>query len=127
MKKIILGISLLIVLIVAVILFMGLNNNDGIKITVTNNTDKPIDDLYINYKNLDEDIKLPKVSSKSKETLTIEPDVDESNLILYYFDRDGKKHEEFIIGYFERGYDGKVDIKINSMDDNGKLKLTYKN
>jgi hypothetical protein len=59
--------------------------------------------------------------SKGKVALNFEPDVSESNLAFYCFDKDGEKHEEFIIGYFIRGYEGKVNVEMNSVEDNGVL------
>ena len=125
MKKIIiLGSTIFVLGVMAIFLFLGFKN-DGITVTVTNNTEQAVDDIFITHSNLKEDIKLPKVLSKGKVSLNFEPDVSESNLVLYYFDKDGEKHEEFIIGYFIRGYDGKVNVEINSVEDNGILKMTH--
>lgn len=125
MKKfIILGSSIIVLGVISILLFVSFKN-DGITVKVTNNTEQAMDDIFITYSNLKEDIKLPKVLPKGNVSLNFEPDVSESNLVLYYFNKDGKKQEEFIVGYFIRGYDRKVNVEINSIKDNGVLNMTY--
>ncbi|WP_226793092.1 hypothetical protein [Bacillus sp. B1-b2] len=123
-KKIVIGSSFLILGIITILLFLRFRE-EGINITVNNNTPNDIEGLYLTYSQLDDDIKLPKVLSESNMSLTFEPDVNESNLILYYYDKEGEKQEEYIIGYFNRGYDAKVNIEINEVEDDGKLILVY--
>lgn len=42
---------------------------------------------------------------------------------IYYFDKSNIRHDEILVGYFEKGYSGKVYVEINSIDKDGKLDL----
>ncbi|MEI2466698.1 hypothetical protein [Niallia taxi] len=97
MKKIIiLGSTIFILGVMAILLFLCFKN-DGITVTITNNTEQAIDNIFITHSNLKEDIKLPKVLSKGKVSLNFEPDVSESNLVLNYFDQDGENMKNLLL------------------------------
>lgn len=40
-------------------------------------------------------------------------------MIIYYKDKRGYVQRNTLIGYFEKGYRGKVKVNINSQDKNG--------
>ncbi|MFS0824353.1 hypothetical protein [Bacillus sp. 1P02SD] len=102
---------------------------DGFDITVENNTKKEVSGLYLTYDDIKSDIKIPSVPSGEKYTINVDPNEDSNNnfseaaLKLEYKDNKGKLHTEYVIGYFEKGYSGKADINIKSIDENGKLKV----
>ena len=45
---------------------------------------------------------------------------------LTYKDNKGNSYEEYIVGYLEKGYNGKANVVINNIDENGKLEITIK-
>lgn len=97
----------------------------GFDITFVNRTDNQIEGLYITYGNITNDIEVPSISKNSSFKININPseNLDETSMKLYYFDKNNNKNEETIIGYFERGYSGKVAVEIQDTDENGKHKF----
>ena len=49
-----------------------------------------------------------------------------NSIILTYKDNKGNSYEEYIVGYLEKGYNGKANVVINNIDENGKLEITIK-
>ena len=47
----------------------------------------------------------------------------EDAIILIYKDKQGNSYEEYVVGYLEKGYNGKVDVNINKIDENRKLDI----
>lgn len=50
----------------------------------------------------------------------------ENAIILAYKDNKGDFHEEYIVGYLEKGYSGKCNVIINNINENGKLDIEIK-
>lgn len=99
-----------------------------INIELKNNTYSTISGLSLTYPNLEGDIKISDIESNKSYKLRISPSEisNEGNVKLYYLDQSGTKQEVILVGYFERGYKGKVEGVINSKDSNGKLEIEVK-
>lgn len=130
-RKPILIISL-IVLITLVGLFVagknliGLLFTTGFDISIENQTTSSISGLRITYLNATQDVDVPAIESNSRIKLNINPseNFSENSMKLYYFDKTGTRHEETIVGYFEKGYSGKTKVTIKSIDESGLLTVT---
>ncbi|HVH95333.1 MAG TPA: hypothetical protein VM682_00045 [Bacillus sp. (in: firmicutes)] len=48
-------------------------------------------------------------------------DFSENGMIIYYKDKRGYTQKNTLIGYFEKGYNGRANVNINSQDKNGLL------
>lgn len=121
-------ISVLVVFLTVVIGVFKFSFSKGYKISIDNNTNKTIENLELKYY----------VGNTIKTILQIEPkkswknNIDTNNIqgknaiILTYKDNKGNSHEEFVVGYLEKGYSGKSNVVINKIDDNGKLEIEVK-
>ncbi|PKG22836.1 hypothetical protein [Niallia nealsonii] len=98
---------------------------EGFIIKIKNNSDTTISNLYITYTQAPQDKKILKIDSNAKYSINIIPDksVDEGEMRLYYFDNNGKKHQITLVGYFEKGYIGRVSVTIKSINENGEMKF----
>lgn len=103
--------------------------SDSFKIKFKNTTDSSISELKITYEMINEDIAIPTIKANSSLDIEITPteNFDENAMKLYYFDNKGSKHEEFLVGYFEKGWGGRVYVDIIEIDSNGKLTLEIVN
>jgi|LGVF01.2.fsa_nt_gb hypothetical protein len=91
-------------------------------VTFYNNTDIEITEFYLTYRGLEEDILLNDIGSGESINIRIDAvdNIDESDLVLYYYDNNGVKQEIVVIGYFEGSGGGqKSVVSINSVDENG--------
>ncbi|MBV4419266.1 hypothetical protein KM800_07960 [Clostridium tyrobutyricum] len=100
----------------------------GVKISINNNTFKEISGLKIKSSALINDVKITNISKHGKYTikLKLSKDFDESNMTMYYFDNKGSKHSIYLLGYFEKGYRGKIDVTLNSINTKGILSVNVK-
>ena len=91
-------------------------------VTFHNNTDIEMTEFYLTYRGLEEDILLRDIGSGDTFNIRIDAvdNIDESDLVLYYYDNNDVKQEIIVIGYFEGSGGGqKSVVRINSIDENG--------
>ena len=123
------GLIILLICISIILILIGsffyVVQSKGFDITIRNSTNSTISGLKITYINIKEDIQIPNIESEKIFKIKIKPteNFDENDMKIYYFDNKKNKQEETIIGYFEKGYSGKVTINIESIDANGKIKF----
>jgi hypothetical protein len=122
--KVVIGIFILTVIGIGVSIY-SLFSTTGFDIQIVNNLDQPVSGLYITYQNITSDVPIPEIMAHSKYELNIDPSEEfgENSMLLYYFDKDGNKQEERLVGYFEKGYWGTVKVWIQSIDEDGKMEL----
>lgn len=115
-------------LVVAGKMLMGFIFTSGFDISFENQTSSTISGLRITYMNADKDVDVPAIEANSKVKLNINPieKFGENSMKLYYFDKAINRHEETIVGYFEKGYSGKSNVEIKSIDGNGVLTVKVK-
>lgn len=120
--KIIIALGLIFTLIFICIVVLKPNR---FNITFKNNTLEGVNNIYITYRNIDKDIKIPEIKAGSIYKIKITPkeNFGENIMKLYYFDKLGNKHEDIICGYFEKGYGGRAIINIESVNKNGDMKV----
>ncbi len=104
---------------------LNLISGQGFDITVANRTDTNAEGLKIICSNNRKGISLPVVKAHSSVSINVNPDGDfrEDSMHLYYFDKKGEKHDEVIIGYFEKGYAGTVKAEIKNIKNDGIMSL----
>ena len=107
---------------------LGFIFTTGFDISIYNQTNTKTSGMKITYMNAVKDIEVPIVEANSTIKLNVNPteNFGENSMVLYYFDNEGKRHEETIVGYFEKGYNGKSNVKIKSIDGVGKLTIEAK-
>lgn len=122
--------SLIIVITVSVIICLGIigyvilsNIHSGFDVEIKNNTSGNLSGLNITYNGILEDIQLPQIEAGKTNKINVNPkeNFGENSMIIYYKDKRGVIQENTLIGYFEKGYSGKVKVNINSQDKNGLL------
>lgn len=115
--------NLLIAFILLLLFFLPVKNvfTSGMKISVENRTGQVISGLEITYYYNEENIPIPSLKQNEQHEITIVPDEDfgESIMQLVYTDQNGKKRQEMIFGYFEKGYRGSAKITAKSADSQG--------
>lgn len=116
-------------MILLFILTKFISFNRGFDITINNNTDIMVSGLKVTYEKITKDIEVPSLSAKKKLKINVSPteNFSENAMKIFYIDNQGNRQEECIVGYFEKGYSGKVIVDINSVDKNGKLFFQVKN
>jgi len=93
-----------------------------LEVEIHNNSNVELVEFYLTYRDLKEDILVDDTSIGGSTTLRIDAvdNVDESPLVLYYYDNSSVKQEIVVIGYFEGSGGGQKSIVyINSVDENG--------
>lgn len=117
------------ILIICILLFVNLLKSRSV-ISIKNKTEKDISTLQIIYHNLDknEEVRIPIISPNQtyKTKIMFPENFIEGSLILSYLDLQGNKHEEYLQGYIEKSYSGKISVVIDSIDSNGVLTVTIK-
>lgn len=120
--------NIFIVVIVLLLIVSGFvsykvysNKHVGFNIEIKNNTGVNISGLTITYKGIVKDLEIPEIESGKIYKLNINPkeDFNENSMIIYYKDKRGYIQKNTLIGYFEKGYNGRVNVNINSQDKNG--------
>ncbi|WP_455539260.1 hypothetical protein [Terrisporobacter sp.] len=121
-NKIIIGIVVFLLGIVGILKF---SFSSGYKISIHNNTNKTTCKLEIKYKtgNVIENISQIKPKSSWKYTIDTKNLEWENAIILTYKDNKGNLHEEYMVGYIEKGYRGRVNATIYNIDKDGKLNM----
>ena len=126
-NKIIIGV--LILFLLGIVGFFKVNISNKYKISITNNTNKIVRDLEIRYKTGGVIIQnIPQIQPKySWECIINTNNIQGENaIILKYKDNNGNSHEEYLVGYLEKGYCGNSNAIINNLDKNGKLEIEIK-
>lgn len=124
MRKKVLLISIIFVIMIIsayLIISIAIEDSEGFLIEITNETDESIEGLQISYDDLNTYYKVPSIKPKEKIEIRIVPDeiISESSMIIYYNDNRGYLQKNILVGYFERGYRGKVEVELYSIDANG--------
>jgi len=117
-------IALAVVVIICILISTFLSSRDS-TLSIQNNTDETISDLKIKYSNSQSIIEVPRISPKQVyETKLILPDnFIEGSIKVFYTDKQGENHEDYLVGYIEKGYKVKINVIIESVDNNGVLTL----
>ena len=125
-NKIIIGILILFLLVVIII--VKFNFNRGYKISITNNSNKTVEKLELKYKSGNEIQTISKIESEKSWKYTVDTSTlqGENAIILSYKDNKGNYYKEYVVGYLEKGYSGKVNVIINNIDEDGKLEIELK-
>lgn len=125
-NKIMIGV--LIVFLLGVIGIVKVNFTSGYKISITNDTKKTITNLELKYKVGNTIQTISQIQSKKswKDTIDTNSIQEENSIILTYKDNEGNSYEEYVVGYLEKGYSGKVSVVINKIDENSKLEIEVK-
>lgn len=105
--------------------FLFSGHQGGFDITVENQTDEKISELYITYNNITSDIEIPPIQSGKKYKFNVTPSEEfgENSMTLHYKDKEGQLHTDYVFGYFEEGYYGAAKITLKSIDKNGKIQI----
>lgn len=125
-NKVIFGIS--VIFFILVLCFVNISLSLGYKITISNNTNKTIENLELRYSVGDTIETISQIEPKKswKDTINTNTIKGENSIILTYEDTKGNSHEETIVGYLEKGNNGHVKVTITEIDDAGKLELEIK-
>lgn len=97
-------------------------------LSIQNNTDVTITGLKIRYSNSPNETKVPEILPKQiyKTKLILPKNFSEGSIKIFYTDKRGENHEEYLFGYIEKGNKVKVDVTIDSVDNNGVLAIKIK-
>lgn len=120
-KKNIVSVILILLVALGFISYKFFLNNNGFDIEIKNNTGENIGGLSITYKGITKDIHLPEIEPGEIYKINVNPkeDFSENSMIIYYKDKVGYVQRNTLIGYFGKGYNGKVKVNINSQDKKG--------
>lgn len=121
-------ISMVIVFLIVVISVFKFSFSSGYIISIDNNTDKTIENLELKYYVGNTIKTISQIEQKKSWKYNIDTNSiqGENAIILAYKDNKGNSHEEYVVGYIEKGYSGKSNVVINKIDDNGKLEIEVK-
>lgn len=121
-KLIILVIGVIFCAIAILLLFKG---PTGFAVTIENNTQIDVTGLQISYEHITKDIVVPDIKAGTSYRLVVNPteNFGENQMLLYYLDKNGTKQSKILVGYFEKGYSGKVNVRIKSVNDKGVFEL----
>lgn len=120
--------SLIVILIIICILAgISMSLKDS-SIIIKNDTNMPVCGLKIMYSKSNNEIKVPSLSSKEKFKTKLEPvkNFTEDSIIMIYTDSLGKRHEEYLEAYIEKGSTEKISVIIDSVDAKGVLSVKTK-
>ena len=120
-------ISVVILFLLGVIGICKFSFSSGYKIYITNNTNNTVEKLELKYKvGIIQTISQIESKKSWKDTIDTNAIQGGNSIILTYKDNKGNSYEEYIVGYLEKGYNGKANVVINNIDENGKLEITIK-
>ncbi|AJA46826.1 hypothetical protein CPAST_c07260 [Clostridium pasteurianum DSM 525 = ATCC 6013] len=114
----------IILVIICIIISIKLFSSN-ITISIKNNTDKTVAGLKIKYSHLNNDIEVPQIPKNQiyKTKIILPENFTEGSIKIYYIDKQGENHEEYLEGYIEKGYKGNITTTIDSVDNNGILSI----
>lgn len=127
--KLIISMSVILIIIAGISMNIYCDSFFGsscLEIEILNRTDYDLNEMRIEYKGVESPIILPEVEKRGESTINISPDEDfvENELYLIYKDMNGKEHQDVIVGYFEKGNYGKVQVKILYRYPDGQMVIT---
>ena len=124
-RKLIILVLVIGVIVCATAILLLSKGPAGLAITIENNTQIDVTGLQISYEHITKDIEIPDIKAGTSYRLVVNPteNFGENHMLLYYLDKTGTKQSEIIVGYFEKGYSGKVNVKIKSVNDKGVFQL----
>ena len=117
-------IALVLVVIMCGLTGIFLSSRDS-TLSIQNNTVVTISVLKIKYSDSLNNIQIPGILPKQLyETKLILPEnFREGSIKILYTDKQGESHEDYLVGYIEKGYKVKINVIIDSIDNNGALTL----
>ena len=116
--------SLVIGIILIVMSMYFLFFKSGFDITIKNKTNQNITGLTISDAREIQNFIVPTLRSNEEYKTKIKlKDMGENALKLHYKDKNRKKHEEFIFGYFEGEGKGTAKIIIQTVQEDGTLDI----
>lgn len=103
-------------------------DSKGIHLAIGNESKETVVGLRVTYNNITEDILIPHIDPGMKYDITIEQKENflENQMKLQYIDKVGEVHEEIILPYFQKGYNGKVFVKIKDINEDGVITVEVK-
>ncbi|MVB12530.1 hypothetical protein CAFE_32700 [Caprobacter fermentans] len=117
-KKVV-GIAILSLILMGLFFIIYYFHQPQISITIYNHTNCDISNLKIAYHHNEKDLEIPTIQKESKYRVGITPNEKfiENSMWIYYFDKEGNKHEKTVIGYFEKGYHVNANVIIESINN----------
>lgn len=124
-KRPIIIITILLVLGITSYLYMRENIFGHYRVSISNKTNIPLEnlDLILNEGTRLSSIQSLKPNEKWKFSLDTRDTEEENSMVLKYKDFEGLIRQDFVIGYFEDGYGGSVQVIISDINDQGVLTL----
>lgn len=120
--------SLVVIFVLGIICTYSFSYTRGYNICITNSTTKTIEKIELKYEDGTMIYNIAQIEPKKywKNIINTNNIQGENAIILIYKDNTGNSYKEYIVGYLEKGYYGKVNINIKNMDENGKLDISIK-
>lgn len=117
-------IALVLLVIMCGLAGIFLSSRDS-TLSIQNNTVETISVLKIEYSHSLNNIQIPGILPKQLyETKLILPEnFTEGSIKILYTDKQGESHEDYLVGYIEKGCKVKINVIIDSTDNNGALTL----
>ena len=117
-------IALAVVVIICILTGIFLYSRDS-TLSIQNNTDETITVLKIKYSNSLNIIEVPGISPNQvyKTKLILPENFTEGSIKILYTDKQGENHEDYLVGYIEKGYKVKINVIIDSVDNNEVLTI----
>lgn len=112
-------VSIFVIFVIVIVFFIGnsfYEKNNSIIINFKNNSNVDIEKLELSYTGLSSNIEVPTIKGNNTFQFKVEIDKNfhEGSMKLYCTDKNNQKVEAgTIIGYFEKGYHGTVDVDID--------------
>lgn len=122
MKK---TLSVILLLALGVFIYFMFIRQDELIVSISNDSGKDISGLQLitNNSNLLVDVNTIKDSEEEDFIIELPKNFVEGSVILSYTDKLGNQHSETILGYIEKGYVGNGKVSIQSIDENGIIKM----
>ncbi|HVJ48635.1 hypothetical protein [Desulfitobacterium sp.] len=97
----------------------------GITLSINNKTDETISGLKIIYSSSNNNTEVPEILPKKmyKTKLLLPNNFTEGSIKIFYLDKLGNDHEEYLVDYIEKGYKEQINVTVNSVDENNVLSL----
>ncbi|MDY6065442.1 MAG: hypothetical protein SPI59_03860 [Finegoldia sp.] len=126
MKKknfIILGTIIGLILVIGI--FSGKRPDDQLNIIIYNDTEEKIENLFLKSSSDSKMIPVDRIKKNRKEkiNLTLNEENKKSSLSLYYSDRKGNEHREFISDDLGSLIDKELSIYIQAISQDGALDI----
>ena len=106
-------------IVFSVIIGLSMLKKDTITLVINNTINEDIDSLNLHYTGLKNDIEIPiiKANDNIKFKVNINKSFQEGSMKIYYIDKNNKKIETVIIGYFEEGYSETINVEISMKNE----------